>query len=152
MLDMTGLETGDVAANRITKATCSRENGWVPANGLIDTTPKHCTCWPMLRGYVAMAPVSPAKDNPVKQPIEEIKFPLVKGSALPDPAATESTSEDWPTYRGDRWRSGSSQAEGPMTLRIKWRTKLAHPATLPDGPILHDWRDRKSTRLNSSHW
>ena len=55
-LDMTDLSTGEVIANRITKANCSREGGWTPANGLIYTTPKHCTCWPMLRGFVAMAP------------------------------------------------------------------------------------------------
>ena len=70
VLDMTDMKTGDVVANRITKANCSRENGWVPANGLIYTTPKHCTCWPMLRGYVAMAPASPTRDNVVKKPIE----------------------------------------------------------------------------------
>ncbi|SVD21002.1 uncharacterized protein METZ01_LOCUS373856, partial [marine metagenome] len=92
VLDMTDMETGDVVANRITKANCSRENGWVPANGLIYTTPKHCTCWPMLRGYVAMAPASPVKDNPVKKPIDEIKFSLVKGSGLPNPSAVQPTS------------------------------------------------------------
>jgi outer membrane protein assembly factor BamB len=141
VLDMTDMETGDVVANRITKANCSRENGWVPANGLIYTTPKHCTCWPMLRGYVAMAPASPAKDNPVKQPVDEIKFSLVKGPGLPDPSSAHPTTDDWPTYRGDRWRSGSSAGDGPTSLKTKWRTKLADPAALPDGPILHDWRE-----------
>ncbi|MCP4890628.1 MAG: PQQ-binding-like beta-propeller repeat protein, partial [Planctomycetaceae bacterium] len=47
-LDMTNLNSGEVIANRITKANCSRESGWIPANGLVYTTPKHCTCWPML--------------------------------------------------------------------------------------------------------
>ena len=46
-LDMTDLNSGEVVANRITKANCSRESGWIPANGLVYTTPKHCTCWPM---------------------------------------------------------------------------------------------------------
>ncbi|MCA9137290.1 MAG: PQQ-binding-like beta-propeller repeat protein, partial [Planctomycetales bacterium] len=45
-LDMTDLNSGEVIANRITKANCSRESGWIPANGLVYTTPKHCTCWP----------------------------------------------------------------------------------------------------------
>ena len=39
-LDMTDLRSGDVIANRITKANCSRESGWIPANGLVYTTPK----------------------------------------------------------------------------------------------------------------
>jgi outer membrane protein assembly factor BamB len=141
VLDMTDMETGDVVANRITKANCSRENGWVPANGLIYTTPKHCTCWPMLRGYVAMAPASPNKDNPVDKPVDQIPFALVKGSGSPDASAPSPTSDDWPTYRGDRWRSGSSPSDGPSSLATRWSVQLAKPAALPDGPILHDWRE-----------
>ena len=141
VLDMTDMKTGDVVANRITKANCSRENGWVPANGLIYTTPKHCTCWPMLRGYVAMAPASPTRDNVVKKPIEEIEFALSKGSASADPAAAKSVTEDWPSYRGDGWRSGSSAGDGPKKLGTKWSAKVATPSKLPDGPILHDWRE-----------
>ena len=34
-LDMTNLSSGEVIANRITKANCSRESGWIPANGLV---------------------------------------------------------------------------------------------------------------------
>ena len=141
VLDMTDMKTGDVVANRITKANCSRENGWVPANGLIYTTPKHCTCWPMLRGYVAMAPASPARDNIVKKPIEEITFTLSKGSADGDASAPGSVNEDWPTYRGDPWRSGSSAGDGPTKLDTKWSAKVATPSKIPDGPILHDWNE-----------
>jgi outer membrane protein assembly factor BamB len=141
VLDMTDMKTGDVVANRITKANCSRENGWVPANGLIYTTPKHCTCWPMLRGYVAMAPASPTRDNIVKKPIEEIEFTLSKGSVSADPAAAKSVTGDWPSYRGDGWRSGSSVGDGPKKLGTKWSAKVATPSKLPDGPILHDWRE-----------
>jgi outer membrane protein assembly factor BamB len=139
VLDMTDMKTGDVVANRITKANCSRENGWVPANGLIYTTPKHCTCWPMLRGYVAMAPASPARDSIVKKPIEEITFTLSKGSASADSSAPSSVNGDWPTYRGDPWRSGSSAGNGPTKLETKWSAKVATPSKIPDGPILHDW-------------
>ncbi len=141
VLDMTDMITGDILANRITKANCSRENGWVPANGLIYTTPKHCTCWPMLRGFVAMAPASPDQANPEKQPIDQIKFPLVKGTAFPDPKAEKTSNKDWATYRSDRWRSGSSSGGGPKTLETKWRTKLTDPAAMPDGPIIQDWRE-----------
>ena len=141
VLDMTDMKTGDVVANRITKANCSRENGWVPANGLIYTTPKHCTCWPMLRGYVAMAPASPTRDSIVKKPIEEITFALSKGSASADSSAPGSVNGDWPTYRGDPWRSGSSAGDGPTKLDTKWSAKVATPSKIPDGPILHDWNE-----------
>ena len=138
-LDLTDLHTGDVVANRITKANCSRENGWVPANGLIYTTPKHCTCWPMLRGFVSMAPARPG-GNPAKLPLEEIEFIHETGLAeTPDgPAAAEG---DWPIYRGDVWRSGSQSMPGPKNLEIAWKTQLASPMGAPTGPILHDWNE-----------
>jgi len=141
VLDLTDMETGDVITNPITKANCSRENGWVPANGLIYTTPKHCTCWPMLRGFVAMAPASPDKENLVKQPVDRIKFPLVKGTASVDPNAGNPSASDWPTYRGDRWRSGGTSANGPVSLKTQWNVKLADPDALPSGPIVQDWRE-----------
>ncbi|MFT5466929.1 MAG: outer membrane protein assembly factor BamB [Verrucomicrobiales bacterium] len=144
-LDLTDLRSGDVVANRITKANCSRENGWTPANGLIYTTPKHCTCWPMLRGFVAMAPAA-AEDNPAMKPIDEIQFQLEAGPAKA-PKSTPAQAGDWPVYRHDKWRSGSSKLAGPANLEIAWRTQilptgdlaaLAHP---PTGPILHDWNE-----------
>lgn len=149
VLDMTDLQSGKVVANRITKANCSQENGWVPANGLVYTTPKHCTCWPMLRGYVSMASKSPM-DNAAMKPLEEIKFPLIKGSAykkLSTLNSQTSTAADWPLYRGDRWRSGSTTASGPKKLDQLWATRLASKAEVamvgkaPIGPILHDWRE-----------
>ena len=141
VLDLTNMETGKVESNPITKANCSREGGWVPANGLIYTTPKHCTCWPMLRGFVAMAPASTNPKNPVKQPIDKIEFPLVRGKAVADPDASDAAAGDWPTYRGDRWRSGSSASAGPAKLVTMWASKVADSSELPDGPILFDWRE-----------
>ena len=141
VLDLTNMETGKVEVNPITKANCSREGGWVPANGLIYTTPKHCTCWPMLRGFVAMASASPDPRNPVSQPVDKIRFPLVRGKVSADPGAAKAAADDWPTYRGDRWRSGSSGSAGPLALDTRWAAKLADPAALPAGPILFDWEE-----------
>ncbi len=141
VLDLTDMKTGDVITNPITKANCSRENGWVPANGLIYTTPKHCTCWPMLRGFVAMAPASSGRENLVKQPIDRIKFPLVKGTASVNPNPPNPSASNWTTYRGDRWRSGSTTANGPVSLKTQWNVKLADPDALPSGPIVQDWRE-----------
>ena len=59
VVEITDLKSGEMMVNSITKSNCSKENGFIPANGLIYSSPKHCTCWPMLRGYVAMAPDHP---------------------------------------------------------------------------------------------
>ena len=142
-LDMTNLKTGEIIANRITKANCSRENGWVPANGLVYTTPKHCTCWPMLRGFVAMAPAT-GKSSPANLPPEKIDFLFEKGPAEFDPDADDPQKHDWPLYRHDRWRSGSAETPGPDLLNRKWSVSLSpepEPGTELSGPILHDWRD-----------
>ncbi|MHC4996502.1 MAG: outer membrane protein assembly factor BamB family protein [Planctomycetota bacterium] len=144
-LDLTDLQTGDTVANRITKANCSRENGWVPANGLIYTTPKHCTCWPMLRGFVAMAPAKPDDANSVANtPVDELEFTLIKGPASVDPNAPQPLEHDWPLYRHDPWRSGSAVTDGPRQLKPIWTAtlkQLGADKPLPNGPILHDWKE-----------
>ncbi|MDG1872477.1 MAG: PQQ-binding-like beta-propeller repeat protein [Mariniblastus sp.] len=142
-LDLTNLNSGEVVANRITKANCSRENGWVPANGLVYTTPKHCTCWPMLRGYVAMAPAI-AGESVAKLPLEQISFLLENGPANADLDAPQPAADDWPLYRNDQWRSGSSGSSGPKLLKKQWRVKLSEPIDSKinlESAILHDWKD-----------
>ncbi len=146
VVEITDLETGEMMVNSITKSNCSRENGFIPANGLIYSTPKHCTCWPMLRGYVAMAPDHPEleKENyPPALPAEEIEFKLTKGTAQADPDAPRPTLADWPMYRHDEWRSGSAVTPGPENPGILWQTAVA-PKTplLPEtSPLRFDWKD-----------
>jgi outer membrane protein assembly factor BamB len=135
-LDFTDLRTGDMDANRISKAACGRENGWVPANGLIYLAPKHCVCWPMLRGYVALAPSRPG-GNPATQDTHAIAFRLTKGGA--PPAESGAIPEDeWPCYRHDAWRSGSVAGDGPASLATIWATNLGNGRAI-EGPITHDW-------------
>lgn len=141
VLDLTDMDTGQYVVNPITKANCSREGGWVPANGLVYTTPKHCTCWPMLRGYVALAPAAPHRETVAKKPLDQLEFPLIKGPASPAADAPEPAPTDWPTYRSDRWRSGSSTGAGPADLTTKWSVDLSSSAALPEGPIVSDWRE-----------
>ncbi|OGV73610.1 MAG: hypothetical protein A3K18_17670 [Lentisphaerae bacterium RIFOXYA12_64_32] len=135
VMDLTDLETGKVFVDPVTKANCSSEGGWVPANGLIYTTPKHCTCWPILRGFVALAPDSRAA------PADTAAIVPVRGSADADPEADEPTTSDWPLYRHDCWRSAGTPEPGPQKLNTLWSTPLADPDTNPIGPIVHDWRE-----------
>ncbi|PAY21333.1 hypothetical protein CKO51_01775 [Rhodopirellula sp. SM50] len=142
-LDMTDLSSGEVIANRITKANCSRDSGWIPANGLIYTTPKHCTCWPMLRGFVAMAK-APGRESDANRPLAEIEFVLEQGPAEIDPDAAEIGPNDWPLYRHDRWRSSSTGGSGPDGLSQKWAAVLSADLIADakiTGPIMHDWNE-----------
>ncbi len=135
--DLTNLKTGAVDANRITKANCSRDSGWIPANGLIYLTPKHCTCWPMLRGYTALAPER-AKGDIGKLNVKKMKFPLDKGAE--PPKNTSFAKDDWPSYRSDEWRSASTSAAGPTELKQKWSLDLGL-STKIKGPVLDDWKE-----------
>jgi outer membrane protein assembly factor BamB len=139
VMDCTDLRTGELIVNPITKANCSRENGWVPANGLINTTPKHCTCWPILRGYTALA-------SKPDVPRVETGPTLETGPAyglVASVKAESSDSQDWPLYRHDRWRSSSTLSPGPNTLNVLWSCSLTSGMELPEGPILHDWRENE---------
>ena len=136
-MDLTDLSTGQIDANRITKAACGREAGWVPANGLIYVTPKHCVCWPMLRGYAALAAQRPEGDLR-DVPLEQMEFLLETGAAAPADAA-DAAADDWPLYRYDAWRSGSTPAAGPADLEQRWAVDLGTPAA--SGPIVADWQE-----------
>ncbi len=135
-LNMTDLLTGEMDASRITKAACSRDHGWVPANGLVYVTPKHCVCWPMLRGYAALASERP-EGGVADMTLEEMDFTLAPGNA-PVPSADDAgqDSASWPCYRHDAWRSGGTTAAGPSDLTTLWSVDLGDWSA---GPITDDW-------------
>ncbi len=134
-MDLTDLTTGEYDANRISKAACGRDGGWMPANGLLYVTPKHCVCWAMLRGYTALAPENPAAN--VANDLSPAAFVPQAGVAAPTPAPA-TAADDWPCYRHDGWRSSGTTAEVPTDLRVLWTTPLGD---WPAGAIADDWRE-----------
>jgi len=134
-MHFTDLATGDVDAQRISKGTCSRATGFVPANGLVYVAPKNCVCWPMLKGFVGLAPERPGGSD-------------VAGDVAPadvfvetsDPARANAESgvdaEAWPCYRGDAWRSGGTRIELPVRFETKWTRSVGSPAK---GHFSEDW-------------
>jgi outer membrane protein assembly factor BamB len=136
-MDFTDLLTGEVDANRITKAACSTDYGWAPANGLVYVTPKHCVCWPMLRGYAALAPQRPGGSK-AEGEVAGLDFLLEKGVDPPARAAAADL-EAWPCYRHDARRSGGTPAAGPSHLNTLWSVDLGVRVT--NGPIVVDWRE-----------
>ncbi|HYW78946.1 MAG TPA: PQQ-binding-like beta-propeller repeat protein, partial [Thermoguttaceae bacterium] len=138
-MELTDLASGDFDANRITKAACGRDAGVVPANGLIYAAPKHCVCWPMLRGYTAMAPALP-DDGPLQA--SSTPEPLLEvGVEAPSDAAVEIVG-DWPCYRHDAYRSSTTVAAMPTELEPLWTASLG---TTAEGPITVDWQENPFT-------
>ena len=111
-MELTDLASGQYDANRISKAACGRDAGWVPANGLIYVTPKHCVCWPMLRGYSALAPEHPSAT--VKQDLSPGDFVPETEVAPPAPASLAAAADDWPCYRHDPWRTQRHDGRGAL--------------------------------------
>jgi len=140
-MHLTDLATGQLDASPITKGNCSRDTGFMPANGLIYTTPKHCVCWPMLRDYTALAP---AKANAENGPLPSQRdFKLEQGEAAAPRDASEADSSQWPCYRGDGWRSASTTAKIATELKIAWTARLG---AWPQGTIPEDWRTNSYVR------
>jgi len=104
--------------------------GIVPANGLVYAPPHPCACYPeaKLTGFNAVAGAGS------RSPIEAlVRAPrLEKGPAYgsPPPAAGASP-EDWPTFRANPARSGSTAAAVGTDLAVAWRTPLGGRLSQP---------------------
>jgi len=133
-MHFTDLATGDVDAHRISKGTCSRATGFVPANGLVYVAPKNCVCWPMLKGFVALAPVRPGGSDVGEQnELPTAHLETVGEAKLVD---VDAVGDGWPCYRGDTWRSGSTTTELPIVFETKWTRPLGVPAS---SHLAEDW-------------
>ncbi len=141
-LHFTDLRTGELDAHRIVKGACDRSTGFMPANGLLYVTPKHCVCWPMLKGFAALAPALPGQ--PTKPTDEPSDFLLEKGPAYG--RVNESQDEaanDWPSYRRDEWRSASTPMSLPTDLEVLWEKKISG---WPENHLASEWEQNLFTR------
>jgi outer membrane protein assembly factor BamB len=143
-MGFTDMVTGVVDANRITKQACSRDAGVILANGLVYAAPKHCSCYPMLKSYSALAPAKPSPGPAAKAP-EPADFVAERGPAYGEPApasAAASSAAEWPCYRADAWRSASA-ASAPAGLDVLWTAELGD---WPAGPRVQDWKENVYAR------
>ena len=98
--------------------------GIMPANGLTYAPPHPCACYILakLKGFNALSP-SPAVSLPKLKEAGAAPRRL-EGPAFGEPVGELQGPADWPTYRHDRKRSGSTSASVPTELDTKWRTSL----------------------------
>ncbi len=103
-------------------------NGATPANGLLYVPPSQCFCYPgvLVSGFLAMS----------AEAADELK-PATKANLQRGPAfnlkseISNPKSDDWPMYRRDGQRSGSTKAAVPTELSKKWEAELASQGSQP---------------------
>lgn len=98
--------------------------GVMPANGLTYAPPHNCACYPeaKLYGFNALAPASESFQLPEKIS-DEGRFE--KGPAFGAPVEEAKAGPgDWPTFRGDVARSGSSRQSVVGDLSRRWEAEL----------------------------
>ncbi len=107
--------------------------GVMPCNGLTYAPPHNCACYPeaKLFGFNALAPASVTR--PVPTDVPEAGR-LERGSAYASKTSKEDELQainDWPTYRHDASRSGTTGQPVDAKLAVKWNTKLGGRLTAP---------------------
>lgn len=107
--------------------------GVMPCNGLTYTPPHNCACYPeaKLYGFNALAPMAPTRPIPGQVPEEgRLETGSAFGTPLADLTPAEG-SDDWPTFRHDSSRSGTSRQNIPAQVQTQWETSLGGRLTSP---------------------
>jgi len=102
--------------------------GLTPANGLLYAPPDQCFCYPgaKVSGFLATS----------AEPADELKAAteagLQRGSAYGKVSdGDKASADDWPMYRRDGQRSGSTKTAVPAELRRQWEVELTCRGSQP---------------------
>ncbi|MDP6545451.1 MAG: PQQ-binding-like beta-propeller repeat protein [Phycisphaerae bacterium] len=129
-----GIEFFDIFGKDHTRNNWIRgmcQYGIMPANGLIYAPSHACGCFmeAKLRGFWAAAPQRKEIQQPTAPQLQ--KGPAYGLSSKPKSQTPNPKSNDWPTYRGDALRSGSTTAKLPAAVKNAWRTEIGGRITPP---------------------
>jgi len=120
------LETGSRTPHHWSRGGC--RYGILPAGGLLYCTPHPCECYikAKLNGLYALAPAKEGAEAEAAVPADDASR-LQKGPAyaqIENPKSKITNETDWPTYRHDAARSGSTSAQVPPKVEPAWRTEI----------------------------
>ena len=132
---MEGVEFLDLAAdghsqNNWVRGAC--KEGIMPCYGLLYVPPDQCFCQPgsKLLGYAALAP-APKTPTTIVPDAKRLEKGPAYGLAVPHSAPRAPQSSDWPTFRHDPARHGSTTAAVPAALDRAWQARLGGRLTAP---------------------
>ncbi len=128
------LGTQDDISHNFVRGTC--QYGIVPCNGLLYATPDNCECnrSAKLNSYLALA--AARKPPPAKvAPARLERGPAYGGAPRSRPPA--SAAADWPVFRHDAARGGTTKSIVPADLKPAWSAKIG---TRLSQPVVADGR------------
>lgn len=131
--DFLDLKSWTELPNPWIRSTCGI--GPLPCNGLYYVGPPSCACANsvMLNAFNVLSPEPGLTES--DQPIEvDEDGELEKGAAYAEAQTLEShpaSASDWPTYRRDNARTGSTKTVVSPSLATCWQTKLSSRASAP---------------------
>jgi len=103
--------------------------GMMPSNGMLYVPPDQCFCQPGSK-FLGYAAVKAGQDDAPKAIADQRR--LEKGPAYGSVTGTKSGSRsDWPTYRHDASRSGTTRTRVPSNVAINWKVTLKGTLTAP---------------------
>jgi len=136
--DFLTLDGNNEFPNYWLRGTCGM--GVLPCNGLLYVPPFSCQCsiGAMINNLNAMYTEKDLRSSDQELRVER-RYRLVKGPAFvgavnnapSTPSLADCSSEDWPTYRHDAERSGSTTTKVPAELTVHWKAEIeALPSAL----------------------
>jgi outer membrane protein assembly factor BamB len=121
------LQGKDHCQNNWLRGACKL--GIMPCNGLLYVPSDQCFCQPgaKLLGFAAVAGNLPARKKTVPDDQR-----LEKGAAYAaEPQQQRAAVDDWPTFRHDAARHGTTTAAVPAQIAAVWRTPIGGRLTQP---------------------
>ncbi|MBN1343327.1 MAG: PQQ-binding-like beta-propeller repeat protein [Phycisphaerae bacterium] len=104
--------------------------GFTPCNGLLYVPSAQCFCYPGVRldGFNALSAKATARADGADAKSDRIERGPAYGKTAAKP---KTTAADWPTYRHDPERSGSTPSAVPAKIDQLWQTDLGGKLTPP---------------------
>lgn len=115
--------------NNFVRGSCRL--GIMPCNGMLYAPPDQCFCEPgaKLLGFTAIGPASAGTTPPVPDDQRLERGPAY--SEIRDQKSEIRNSEDWPTFRHDAARHGSTRAAVQTPVVERWKAKIGRKLTAP---------------------
>ncbi len=133
-IEFLDVQTGRVDPNHWVRGAC--QFGILPANGLVYAPPHSCACYlnAKLNSFNALAPAHPNDSSAGERtPDESVRVERgpAWGEEVPLRTGGRASTAEWPTYRHDAARSGSTADVVPLDLGERWRAPIGGRLSSP---------------------